>query len=71
MMLDAQRRRLPNRRPGETHTLHVGNHIRCPCTPVGIGAILALDPGMALGYTPETQDEADALAILHHVNGGS
>ncbi len=25
----------------------------------------------ALGYTPETQDEADALAILHHVAGGS
>ena len=25
----------------------------------------------ALGYTPETQDEADALAILHHVSGGT
>ncbi len=25
----------------------------------------------ALGFTPETQDEADALAILHHVNGGT
>ncbi len=24
----------------------------------------------ALGYAPETQDEADAIAILHHVNGG-
>jgi hypothetical protein len=23
----------------------------------------------ALGYAPETQDEANALAILHHVNG--
>ncbi len=25
----------------------------------------------ALGYAPETQDEADALAILHHVAGGT
>ncbi len=25
----------------------------------------------ALDYAPETQDEADALAILHHVNGGT
>ncbi len=25
----------------------------------------------ALGYTPESQDEADALAILHHVAGGT
>ncbi len=24
-----------------------------------------------LGYAPETQDEADALAILHHVAGGT
>ncbi len=23
----------------------------------------------ALGYAPESQDEADALGILHHVNG--
>ncbi len=50
------RRRLPNRRPGETHTLHVGNHIRCPCTPVGIGAVLALDPGMSLGWALRTPD---------------
>ncbi len=25
----------------------------------------------ALGYTPESQDEADALAILNHVAGGT
>ncbi len=25
----------------------------------------------ALGYAPETQDEADALGILHHLNGGT
>ncbi len=25
----------------------------------------------ALGYAPETQDEADALGVLHHVAGGS
>ncbi len=48
------RRRLPNRRPGETHTLHGG--IRCPCTPVGIGAVLALDPGMSLGWALRTPD---------------
>ncbi len=48
------RRRLPGRRPGETHTLHVG--IRCPCTPVGIGAVLALDPGLSLGWALRTPD---------------
>ncbi len=25
----------------------------------------------ALGYAPESQDEADALGVLHHVAGGS
>ncbi len=29
---------------------------RCPCTPVGIGAVLALDPGMALGWALRTPD---------------
>ncbi len=24
-----------------------------------------------LGYAPETQDDPDALAILHHVAGGA
>ncbi len=41
---------------GVINTLHVGNHTRCPCTPVGIGAVLALDPGMSLGWALRTPD---------------
>ncbi len=76
------RQRLPNRRPSETYALDVENHAFTAT--VGLDPVdgqtreVFLDGAkaavmgavQALGYAPATQDEADALGILHSLANG-